>query len=127
MSDHDIVNFCINIKPRRPVKPSHKFYLFNRTNLEGLRSDMVKFESEFMLSPHTRSVEDNWSMLKEGIRSAIDAHVPYKMTKRKPDVPWMTVALKRQIRKRERLLRLAKSSKEKSSHAWKVYTKSPKP
>ena len=28
---------------------------------------------------------------------------------------------KKQIRKRERLLRLAKRSKEKSSHAWKVY------
>ena len=121
MSDHDILNFCINIKPRRVVKPPHKFYLFNRMNLEGLRSDMVKLESEFMSSPHTRSVEDNWTMLKEGIRSAIDAHVPYKMTKRKPDVPWMTVALKRQIRKRERLFRLAKRSKEKSSNAWKVY------
>ena len=60
-------------------------------NLEGIRSDMS--------SPQTKSVEDNWTMLKEGIRSAIDVHIPFRMSKRKPDVPWMNVVLKRQISK----------------------------
>ncbi|XP_032223431.2 uncharacterized protein LOC116604739 [Nematostella vectensis] len=47
------------------------------------------------------------------------------MTKRKPDVPWLNRALKRQIRKRERLLRRAKHSGDKSpsSPAWLAYRK----
>ena len=47
--------------------------------------------------------------------------VPSKMTKQKLDLPWITPLLKRQLRKRERLLRRAKRSHNRSSRAWAAY------
>lgn len=121
MSDHDIVDFYINTDPRRMTRSPHKIYLYNRMNIEGLRKDMITLKSQFTAYSSLRSVEENWTFFKKGIRSAIDAHVPSKMTKRRPDVPWLSLSLKRKLRKRERLLQNARRSGNKSSRAWSLY------
>ena len=66
----------------------------------------------------SRPVEENWLFFKDRIQSAIDMFVPSKMTKQKPDLPWITSPLKRQLRKRERLLRRTKRSGNRSSPTW---------
>ena len=55
--------------------------------------------------------------------NAINIYVPSRMTKRKPDLPWMTVTIKRQLCKRERLLQRTKRSGGKTSTAWETYKK----
>ena len=123
MSDHDPVNFCINANPHRVCKPPHKVYLFNRMDLPGLKKHMAEVATNFKsTNPESRSTEENWSFLKEEIIHAINIYVPSRMTKKKPDLPWMTLTIKRQLRKRERLIR-AKRSGSKTSTAWETYKK----
>ena len=55
--------------------------------------------------------------------NAINIYVPSRMTKRKPDLPWMTVTIKRQLCKRERLLQRTKRSGSKTSTAWETHKK----
>ena len=122
MSDHDIVNFAINTNSRRVTKPLHKVYLYDRMDIDGLRNHTAKIRDQFMsTSPDSRSVEENWLFFKERIQAAIDMFLPSKMTKQKPDLPWITPLLKRQLRKRERLLRRAKRSDNRSSRTWAAY------
>ena len=126
MSDHDLVNFCINANPRRVCKPPHKVYLFNRIDLSGLKKHMAEEATNSKSTKReSRSTEENWSFFKEEIINAVNIYVPSRMTKRKPDFPWMTATIKRQLRKRERLLQRAKRSGSKTSTAWETYKKQP--
>ena len=123
-SDHDLVNFCINANPRRVCKPPHKVYLFNRMDLPGLKKHKAEVATNFKsTNPESRSTEENWSFFKKEIINPINIYVPSRMTKRKPDLPWMTVTIKRQLRKRGRLLQRAKRSGSKTSTAWETYKK----
>ena len=124
MSDHDLVNFCINANSRRVCKPTHKVYLFNRMDLPGLKKHMAEVATNFKsTNPESKSTEENWLFFKEEIINPINIYVPSRMTKRKPDLPWMTVTIKRQLRKRERLLQRTKRSGSKTSTAWETHKK----
>ena len=40
MSDHDAVKFSINTKPSRAPKPPHKVFLFKKTDVETMQTDI---------------------------------------------------------------------------------------
>ena len=123
VSDDDIVNFVINTNPRRATKPPHKVYFYNHMDLDGLRTHTAKIGEQFVsTSPDSRSVEENWLFLKERTKSALDMFVPSKMTKQKPNLPWITSPLKRQLCKRERLLRRGKRRGNRSSSTWAAHS-----
>ena len=70
---------------------------------------MFEVASKFMSSaPEPRSIEENWSLFKDKLLSGVNSYVPTRMTKRRPDLPWMSLSIKRQLRKRECLLQRAK-------------------
>ncbi|CAC5409211.1 unnamed protein product [Mytilus coruscus] len=64
---------------------------------------------------NTHSVEENWTQFKEAIETCIDRHIPKKKIGKHQDVPWMTIEIKRLLRKTQRLYNKSKKSK-KSSH-----------
>lgn len=111
MSDHDIVTFTINTKPSRVNKPSHKVYLYNRMNLEGLKCEVSNISNTFFQSsPQNRNVDENWTLFKTSLLKAVDTYIPSKMTKAKSSLPWVTRHIKRHMRKRDKLHSLAKHS-----------------
>ncbi|PFX29786.1 hypothetical protein AWC38_SpisGene5395 [Stylophora pistillata] len=111
LSDHDIVIFTINAKPSRVNKPPHKVHLYNRMSLEGFKGAATSINQEFFNSnPDARSVNGNWVMFKTSLASAVDTFIPWKMTKAKSSLPWVTKAIKRQMRKRDKLHSLATHS-----------------
>ena len=93
-----------------------------RMDLSGLRERMSEVASKFMPStPET--MEETWSLFKDELLSGVNTYVPTRMTKRRPDLPWMSLFIKRQLRKRERLLQRSKRSGSKCSPAWQAYRK----
>ena len=73
-------------------------------NLEGLKGVAESINQEFFNSnPDARSVNDNWVIFKTSLATAVDTVIPWKMTKAKFSLPWVTKAIKRQIRKRDKL------------------------
>ena len=122
MSDHDIVLFDINIKCKRVAKPPHKVYLYKRMDSEGLQESVRGIKSKFFnSSPDSRSTNKNWMFFKQELQKSIDMHVPYKITKAKSHLPWLSRTIKRHMRKRDKLLKKARHSRENSD--WSAYRK----
>ena len=122
MSDHDIVLFDINIKCKRVAKPPHKVYLYKRMDSESLQESVRGIKSKFFnSSPDLRSTNENWMFFKQELQKAIDMHVPYKITKAKSHLPWLSRTIKRHMRKRDKLLKKARHSRENSD--WSAYRK----
>ena len=48
-------------------------------------------------------VEDNWQFIKAGLMEILDKKVPKKKLGTQSDTPWITIDLKRLLRKKKRL------------------------
>ena len=120
MSDHNIVLTEITTKPMKIKRKPHKIHLYKSMNLDGLRHDLQTASEEFLASdPSSRTVDENWTIFKQHIATAMEAHIPSKMSKASPQLPWLSRDLKRMMRKREALYR--KATKEKDLAAKKKY------
>jgi len=119
ISDHDIVTFVIDMKPRRTATPPHKVYLFKNMDIDGLRSDITEIQKKLIPAFDSLDVNDNWNFFKSHLIASIEKRIPSKMTKSKFHLPWISLNLKRQMRKRDKLL--SKAKKSKSPKAWCVY------
>ena len=121
MSDHDIVLFNIRVKPKRSSRPPHKVYLYDKADLETFRQDVSNTVTEFFAHCLDRSLEENWAFFKDTLTKAVDKHIPSKMTKAKSSLPWISRAIKRQMRRRDHLHKKARRSSDKTSPAWSAY------
>ncbi len=121
MSDHDLVTFELNAKPKRIAKPPHKIYQYAKSNVEQLKEELTKITTEFFQNnPASKSTNANWNYFRTKVLAAIDKHIPNKMSNAKHNLPWITRSIKRQMRKRDRLYKRAKKTKKPSD--WRHYT-----
>ena len=117
ISDHNLITFNINMKPKRQIKPSRKLYNFNKVDTDQLKQRVKQFTEEFLLSdPSRNSVDTNWSKIRDNLYDILNACVPSKWSKAKRHLPWISTNLKRQMRKRDRLYR--KAHKLQNNKAW---------
>jgi len=73
-----------------------------------MRSYLSLFVSTYRESYHVhRSVDDNWNIIAEGIKEAIN-YIPHKMSKAKRYLPWVSPAIKHLMNKRDRAYKRAK-------------------
>jgi hypothetical protein len=100
MSDHSIVCFNINAKPTRTKKPPHKIFQYKKANTEGIEADLTDATSKYFTN-NLASVEENWKYIKSTILSTMTQHIPSKMTSAKSNFPWVSVLVKRHMRKRD--------------------------
>ena len=78
------------------------------------------FKSIFLVNNHSqRTVEENWTFIHAHILNLIEKHIPSKYISNKKSCPWMSVSLKRLIRKKQRLYKCAKHYN--SDTKWKEY------
>ena len=57
------------------------------------------------------SVEDNWNYIRDNLLKAINTYIPVKFNSNSNNTPWMTVQLKRLIRKKQQFYNKAKRTK----------------
>ena len=95
-----------------PKKPSRKVYQFHKADKISLKMKANAVSDIFMMSDPTKNdINTNWCTTKSIINNLLNDYVPYKTTKSKHNLPWITNEIKRSMRKRERLfLRTMKSN-----------------
>ena len=109
ISDHDAVLFEVNMSPKCPPKPPRDLLQFHKADFDGLRSHLSSFATTYLDSnPVNRSVDENWNIIAEGIKEAIDNYIPHKISKAKRHLPWVSPAIKRMINKRDRAYKRAR-------------------
>ena len=120
MSDHCLVTFDINMKPKLRKKTQRKIFMYHKANLSTLKQDTLNFASDFLNSnPLSRSVNANWESIRDKVTDLANKHIPSKLSKTKHNLPWVNVDVKRKMRKRDRLF--SKARRSNSSHDWKIY------
>ena len=120
MSDHCLVTFDINMKPKTQRKPQRKIHLYKKCDHELIKTKVKEFVDDFLASkPEDKSVNTNWMSIRDGIASIVNKHVPSKLSKSRHNLPWITAEVKRKLRKRDRKFKKARISS--SSADWKAY------
>jgi hypothetical protein len=77
-----------------------------------MRDDANMFSKEkyFNGQQNTRNIEDNWKMIKTFMQQAVEKHVPSKICKGIKSLQRITQAIRRMIRKRNKLHKRAKET-----------------
>ena len=89
--------------------------------MTALRKDILIGATEFFAHCSRRSLEENWSFFKDTLNKSADKHIPSKLTSSRNSLPWISRGIKRQMRRRDHLLKKARRSSDKNSPAWSAY------
>ena len=104
MSDHSAVTTLINLRPQRAKKLPRKIYLYKKADNKMIEEELEQFTNTFFQeNPMNRTPKENWMIIKENIFKIINKHIPMRTIKGKTDVPWITLKIKRMIKKRGRI------------------------
>ena len=106
LSDHNIVKCIDDTKPKLTRKAPRKAHLYRKANWEDFRTHMQFFCDDFMY------FEQLWCDFKEALNGGINKFIPSRLVGRKRHLPWITQAIKREIRKRDHLFQKFKRSKD---------------
>jgi len=73
MSDHKAITFYINILNKfTKTNFGCKVTLYHKANIDHIKSDLLEFQNTFLVSdPYSKSIEQNWSELKQAIFTSI--------------------------------------------------------
>jgi hypothetical protein len=121
VSDHDVVLVDSSIQAPRNKKEPRNILLYGKANWTGMRTSTKDFATSFLPALHSRSVQDNWLVIKEHIQNNIKEHIPTKLVSSRYNLPWVTSNLRRLTRKKQRLYNAAR--KVNSTTAWDKYRK----
>ena len=109
-SDYDAVIVDLTNLHTSHTKQERKIYLYNRANWSVIRDEnSVVCDMYFNLNENnTRTVEQNWNFFHENILLIVDKHIPVKNITATNRLPWMTLELKRMIKRKQHLYNRAK-------------------
>ena len=120
ISDHSILTFTLDANLKAPTKPPRKIYQFDKADPQQLSKAAEEFSNLFLQSdPEKRSVESNWSIIANFLTKLMSELVPTKMSKGRKHLPWVSISIKRQMRKRDRLFQ--KAHRQSCPRAWREY------
>ena len=103
LSDHDIVSGTLTVVFLPIKKPRKKVYRYQKGGYESMRSDALLFlfffakERYFNGYSDSRSVQENFNLIKFFIQDSADKHIPSKSSRSVSSVPWITPAIRRKI------------------------------
>ena len=120
ISDHSILTFDLDAKFKTSGKSQRRIYQFNKADPQQLGKACEDFCTKFLQSdPEMESVESNWNTISQFLTKLMSDLVPSKMSKGKKHLPWVSISIKRQMRKRDRLFK--KARRQSCSAAWREY------
>ena len=101
----------INGAPYGPRPTRRKNFLWKKTEMDGLRSSISSSRQTF-LSTDYADIDFMWAAFKTTVTSAVDQHVPTKMTSTGRTHPWVNTNLPKLMRKKQHAHRLAKYNRQ---------------
>ena len=121
ISDHYMIFVVRKINIQRKQNSHKKVEIRNLKyfNAESFQADLRGQEWELL--DNNLCVDKMWDTWKTLFVKVLDRHAPIreKRVKSKPNVPWLTSTIKKQIRERDRLKSLA--IRHKSENYWNAY------
>ena len=109
LSDHDTIIVKHRLKASINKKAERQVPLFHKANWTQLKEDLHLFRDDYLGSkPCERSITTNWYLIKTTIHKLMTRHIPQKSVGTRFNLPYITPAIKRKIRRRHRVYKKAK-------------------
>jgi len=103
ISDHDTIVVDALLRPEYVKKKSRRIYLYNKADWEAMKTGINTFTSEYLASLEDHSVDENWVSFKQNLQELVDQHVPSRQSRSRQHLPWITPAIRRMSKKKQRL------------------------
>ena len=103
LSDHGAV-FCeIKVHTQMRKQTSRQIPLYAQADWGELRATITNLHEKEEKS--TASTEELWTLFRDKLQTAIKGHIPHKQARVKGNKPWVSPALRRLIKKRDRVFK----------------------
>ena len=110
--DHDAIIIDSIIRPNYNTTKKRKVLQFRKANWEELNKECTEISNHIKRRYEAGdSIDTLWDLFKKLLNQAIDTHIPSKQIRTNSKLPWMNAHLKRLVRKKTRLHRQAKKTK----------------
>jgi len=103
ISDHDTILLDALLRLEHVKKKSRRIYLYNKADWEAMKTGINTFTSEYLASLEDHSVDKNWVSFKQNLQELVDQHVPSRQSRSRQHLPWITPAIRRMSKKKQRL------------------------
>ena len=101
----------IDVKPIKPKQLPRKIPLYKQASWDTMKEDMrntlLKIKEQVKTG---KNADELWNLFKNSLDSSIKVHIPHNMAKVKDNLPWISLDLKRLIKKRDRCYKTMKKS-----------------
>ena len=94
ISDHDAILFEIDVSPKFTAKPPRKVLQHHKGDYDGIHSNMASFADSYLTSSENRTIDENWTLISDAIKSAVDRFIPSKTAKGKRHLLWISLVYK---------------------------------
>ena len=118
ISDHHMVVVDSDLKPKYSKPKRRKVYKYKKADWDTVKSS-VKALGDDIMNQTEDSVETKWSELKDGLVKIMDKNIPSKLTSKRHNLPWMNDQLRREVKKKHKLMHKAKLLN--TTEAWEIY------
>ena len=120
ISDHDIVVASILAAASRPRSVKREIYIYKTADFKSISKNLETYWNQVTTQVRqSASVEELWLAFKTSLKSAIDHHIPSKMSSTRFNRPWIDRKIRRDINRERRLYNKAKAGGKGSD--WEVF------
>ena len=112
LSDHDMVVTDFETKPQTSKENPRTYYKFRKANWERIKNDLTLLLTDITNDyENGKNVEILWTKFKNALKETIDKNIPSGTAKKRTRLPWIGNPLLKELKKKKRLYRKAKQSK----------------
>ncbi|CAG2244297.1 unnamed protein product [Mytilus edulis] len=108
MSDHQMIITTVNARPKVIKNKPRKVYQYKKGNMEKVQEYLNSKYENFKEKITEMNIEEYWTLFKTHLFQAMDLHIPSKNLTSRFNLPWVNQHIKKMIRKKERLYKVAK-------------------
>lgn len=120
LSDHEIVSVDFLVSTQKIKQPKRKIFLYKKGDFEKINTDLSDYANSITEDVYrSSSVGQLWTGFKNVLLSAMDRHIPSKMTKPNSSLPWFKQSHKRALRRKRRAYNKARRTGLETD--WKRY------
>ena len=109
LSDHSIVFFEYNVKMDRKKNALRKIFLYRRANWDKMKTDMRELYDQ-LKNENLDDVEELWNKFKTALQESMSHNIPQKTTRPRDSYPWITIDIRKKMKKKDRLSKKALKS-----------------
>ncbi|XP_052780575.1 uncharacterized protein LOC128217460 [Mya arenaria] len=117
ISDHAIVVADSDTKPIYVKQKPRKCLIYSKANWEQIKADSKNISQRVTSLATSDSTTDQlWNIFKHELKNTIDRNIPTRTKKSNNSTPWLTMKLRRMLKRKARLYKKARATNN-----WSLY------